>query len=65
MAFDEQLAEERADAALDERHTRVMDMTGRPMKSMLLVEPAGVESDRELERWVGEALDLVARLPPR
>ncbi len=59
------LGEERADAALDEPHTRPMDFTGRPMKKFVFVEPAGTESDADLERWVGRALEFVASLPPK
>lgn len=46
------LGEEGAKAALEEPHTRPMDFTGKPMKSMVYVEEAGIASGRDLERWL-------------
>jgi TfoX/Sxy family transcriptional regulator of competence genes len=43
------------DAALSEPHTRPMDFTGRPMLGMVYVEPAGIEKDADLARWVERA----------
>src|SRR5258708_36368521 len=39
------LTPETAAAALREPHTRPMDFTGKPMKSMIYVEAAGIDSD--------------------
>ena len=39
-----------------EPHARPMDFTGRPATGALYVAPAGVESDADLERWVGHGL---------
>src|SRR5258708_4299870 len=36
------LAREQRDRALSERHTRLFDLTGRPMKGWILVEPKGL-----------------------
>ena len=46
-------------------HARPMDFTGRPMKGYLYVADAGIESDRDLERWVGHALRYVTSLPAK
>jgi len=46
------LGEDGADAALDEPHVRPMDFTGRPMKTMVFVEPAGTVSSKALRRWL-------------
>lgn len=59
------LGEEAADSALDERHVRPMDFTGRPMRTMVFVEPAGLESDVALVGWVRRALRHVETLPPK
>ena len=59
------LGPEGAAEALDEPHTRPMDFTGPPMRSMLFVEPPGVREDADLERWVGRARAFVATLPPK
>jgi TfoX/Sxy family transcriptional regulator of competence genes len=57
------LGPENADKALREPHTREMDFTGRPMKGMVYVEPAGIASDNALRKWVRTAAKFVAALP--
>jgi TfoX/Sxy family transcriptional regulator of competence genes len=59
------LGEEGADRALDELHVRPMDFTGRPMRKIVLVEPAGTAGDDQLAGWVARALEFVATLPPK
>jgi TfoX/Sxy family transcriptional regulator of competence genes len=59
------LGEDGADAALDEPHTRPMDFTGKPMKSMVYVAPAGTETDEELIGWVERATAHARTLPPK
>ena len=59
------LGDEAAAAALKRRHVRPMDFTGRPMKSMVYVAPAGYRSRRALESWLGRALEFVHGLPPK
>jgi hypothetical protein len=43
----------------------VFDMTGRPMRNWILVEPAGVEADAELGAWVGRGVAFARSLPPK
>jgi TfoX/Sxy family transcriptional regulator of competence genes len=59
------LGPEGADEALDDPHARPMDFTGRPMKNMVYVEPAGLEDDADLRRWVARALAFATSLPPK
>ncbi len=59
------LGADRADEALDEPHTRPMDLTGRPMKGIVLVEPTGVSADEALERWIERARAFVLTLPAK
>jgi hypothetical protein len=59
------LGPELADAALDEPDTRPMDFTGRPLKGMVFVEPAGVADDRRLAGWIARARSFVETLPPK
>ncbi len=59
------LGPELGDAALDEPHTRVMDFTGRPMRSMIVVEPPGIAGDDELGGWLARARAFVETLPPK
>jgi TfoX/Sxy family transcriptional regulator of competence genes len=46
------------DAALAEPHTRPMDFTGRPMRGMVYVDPAGVASDADLASWLDRAISV-------
>lgn len=59
------LGPEKAAEALLEPHTRPMDFTGRPMKSMLYVDSAGYESDDDLKQWVHRAARFAAALPEK
>ncbi|HEX4806149.1 MAG TPA: TfoX/Sxy family protein [Conexibacter sp.] len=59
------LGEDAADAALDEPHTRPMDFTGRPMRNMVYVAPAGTATDAALRDWIRRALAFVDTLPAR
>src|SRR5690349_24702437 len=47
------------EAALREPHVRVFDVTGRPMRNWVLVDPEGVGDDDQLEAWVGRAMRFV------
>ena len=59
------LGGEGADAALDEPHVRPMDFTGKPMSTMVFVEPEGVGTDAALAGWVMRAVAFVQTLPPK
>lgn len=59
------LGEDGADAALDEPHTRPMDFTGKPMRSMVYVEPAGIDTDAALHGWLTRATAHTRTLPPK
>jgi len=59
------LTPEIASVALGEPHTRPMDFTGKPMKSMIYVEAAGIDSDTSLERWVRSAEQVARALPDK
>jgi TfoX/Sxy family transcriptional regulator of competence genes len=57
------LGPEQAEEALSEPHVKVFDITGRPMKGWVLVEPIGVEDDDLLRRWIQGAVKFVGKLP--
>jgi len=59
------LGPEGAAAALTEPYTRPMDFTGRPMKSMIYVDPEGYEFDDDLKNWLRRAAKFAASLPPK
>jgi TfoX/Sxy family transcriptional regulator of competence genes len=52
-------------AALEQQHVRMADMTGRPMKGWVLVEPAGIQPDDELKRWIAQGVEFAQSLPPK
>ena len=59
------LGEEKATTALKQRHVREMDFSGKPLKSMVYVSPAGYRAHADLKRWVGRAVEFVKSLPPK
>ena len=54
-----------ADAALREPHVRAFDLTGRPMRNWVAVEPEGVEDDDQLREWIRRAEAFVGTLPAK
>jgi TfoX/Sxy family transcriptional regulator of competence genes len=58
------LGYEAAQRALELDHVREMDFTGRPMKNMIFVQPAGLHGP-ELEHWVTAAADHARTLAPK
>jgi TfoX/Sxy family transcriptional regulator of competence genes len=58
------LGPEGADRALGQPHVRPMDFTGRTMKGMVFVDPAGLHGG-ELRQWVDDAAGFVRGLPPK
>jgi TfoX/Sxy family transcriptional regulator of competence genes len=45
-------------SALLQAHTRPMDFTGKPMKSMIYVDADGTDSDAALESWIAQAVRI-------
>jgi len=58
------LGSQAAQRALELDDVREMDFTGKPMKNMIFVQPAGLH-DPELERWVTAAADYARTLDPK
>lgn len=56
---------EQTDTLLKGKHTRLFDLTGRPMKGWLLVEPKGLATEAALAKWVGLASTYAASLPAK
>ena len=59
------LGEDRAAEALKQEHVREFDVTGRPMKGWIMVDPDGLESDRQLAEWIELAFQFVETLPAK
>jgi TfoX/Sxy family transcriptional regulator of competence genes len=53
------------DRVLAEPHTRVFDLTGRPMKGWILVEPEGLATGPQLGKWVDRAAQYAGSLPAK
>ena len=59
------LAPEATDAVLKQANTRRFDLTGRPMKGWILVEPAGLRTDAQLGKWIAVAAKFAGALPAK
>ena len=57
------LGPDEGEAALREPHVRAFDITRRPMKNWVAVEPEGVEDDDQLKQWIQMAVKFVKKLP--
>src|SRR6516225_1817037 len=59
------LAPEEAAASLRQPHTRPMDFTSKPMKSMIYVSAIGTDSDQALATWVRSAVKFARIVPEK
>src|SRR5436190_18431027 len=46
------LGPDEGEAAQREPHVRQFDITGRPVRNRVVVEPEGVEDDEQLKTWI-------------
>ena len=51
--------------ALEQPHTSVFDITGRPMTGWVMVSQEGWGSEESLNTWVRRGLDFAASLPKK
>jgi TfoX/Sxy family transcriptional regulator of competence genes len=56
---------DQAAAALKQPHIGPFDVTGRPMKGWIMVEPDGLDRDTQLRDWIDQSLEFVATLPTK
>jgi TfoX/Sxy family transcriptional regulator of competence genes len=54
-----------AERVRTEPHVRPMDFTGKPMKSMIIVDAEGIAADQDLAEWVEAGADFAASLPSK
>ena len=59
------LGEDAAGFARELPHVRPFDITGRPMKGWVMIEPAGMRTAAQLKKWLDQARDFVETLPPK
>ena len=52
-------------ALLKKPHVKLFDMTGRPMKGWLVVEPDGIKTAKQLDTWVKLGIEFALTLPPK
>jgi TfoX/Sxy family transcriptional regulator of competence genes len=57
------LTPEEAAVSLRQPHTRPMDFTGKPMKSMVYVSAIGTDSDQALAAWVASGVGAARSVP--
>jgi TfoX/Sxy family transcriptional regulator of competence genes len=55
----------RFEEALAEPHARPMDFTGRPIRGMVYVGPAGYRGDDDLAAWLKRGVAFARSLPPK
>ena len=51
--------------ALKEPNVREFDVTGRPMRGWVIVDPDGLERDEQLAAWLARAQAFVETLPAK
>ena len=59
------LGQKASSAALKKAHTRPFDITGKPMKSWVMIDEGGFQSEDQLRSWLNQAKDFVKTLPPK
>ena len=59
------LGNDGAEAALQEPHSRPMDFTGKPLRSMVYVAHEGFASDADLRGWVLRGVGFAKTFPPK
>lgn len=50
-------------SALEEPFVREFDITGRPMRGWVMVEPGGITDNEDLKNWVTRAAKFAGSLP--
>ena len=56
---------ERHKEAIQKPHTRLFDLTGKPMKGWVMVKPGGYESDKALGSWIQQGVQFALSLPAK
>lgn len=59
------LGPDQAEEAFLEPNVKEFDVTGKPMKGWIMVQPAGVLDEDAVKVWVQRATKFVAKLPAK
>ena len=54
---------EETQLVLSQPHTRMFDMTCKPMRGWVVVMPQGLQTAADLNRWVRQGVEYAATLP--
>jgi hypothetical protein len=57
------LGPDEGEEAMREPHVRAFDITRRPMRNWVAIEPEGIEDDDQLKAWIERAAKFVRTLP--
>ncbi len=55
----------RYEASVKRPHAGPMDMTGRPMKGFVVVQPEGLDNKEGLQDWAQQGVEFALSLPPK
>ena len=56
---------DKRDKLLKKPHTKIFDLTGRPMNNWLMVEPDGCKTARQLNAWIKEGVEFALTFPAK
>ena len=56
---------QKQDKLLKKPGAKVFDITGKPMKGWLMVEPEGFKTKKQLSTWMKEGLEFASSLPAK
>jgi hypothetical protein len=59
------LGPEQTPRALKQPHVGEFEVTGRPLKGWVIIDPDGLESDQQLAEWIEKASTFVQTLPAK
>lgn len=51
--------------ALRERHTRIFDLSGKPMQGWILVQAGGLKTEAALAKWINLGINYAVSLPAK
>jgi hypothetical protein len=59
------VSHERSESLATRKHARLCDLTGRPMRGLVMIEKEGFNTAASLRRWVSEAVEHTTSLPAK
>ena len=56
---------EKQNTLLKKPYAIPFDLTGKPMKGWLVVEPDGCKTEKQLNTWIKKGVEFASTLPPK